>query len=208
MLLSPQILARVGPAATAGGGGGGSPTTWNPSDKSAGITLSAGNLTYTGNGAARSTNPLSAGKAYWEVLINQDSSEAGSSWNLGFADGVSAFSTIQSTGVINLVLLVNGNIANGSGASVGASIANGNTLCIAVDFGAKKAWFRKNGGNWNNSGTNDPATGVGGVSFGPSGPYYAVAASSNGATSYTANFGASTFSFTKPSGFTSWDGLV
>ena len=62
--------------------------------------------------------------------------------------------------------------------------------------------------DWNNSGTANPATGVGGISSGVAGPYYASASSSSASTSYTANFGASAFSFTMPSGFTSWNGLV
>jgi hypothetical protein len=38
-----------------------------------------------------------------------------------------------------------------------------NNLCIAADLDALLIWFRTNGGNWNNSGANDPATGVGGI---------------------------------------------
>jgi hypothetical protein len=182
-------------------------STWSPTDKSAGVTLSNNNLTYTGSGGARSSKSLTAGKAYWEVLLNQGSGEAGGAWNIGFSDVATTFAQMQSTGVILMVLLLNGNIANGGGATIGAAIANGDTVCIAADLTGKKAWFRKNGGNWNNSGANNPATDVGGVVFGAAGPYYACLASSQSSTSYTANFGASAFAFTKPSGFSAWNDL-
>jgi hypothetical protein len=194
----------------AGGGGvGGSPgatTTWNPADKDAGITLSGGDLTYTGSGGARSTNPLSTGKAYWEVLVNQASSE-GSVWNLGFIDGATSFATARGNGFIQCVFLPNGNASNGA-ATFSSGFSNGDILCIANDFGAKKMWWRKNGGDWNGSALNDPATAVGPNTYVASGPYYAVGLSSNASTSYTANFGATAFTHTMPSGFTSWNGLV
>lgn len=188
------------------GAAGAAPTTWNPSDKDGSITLSGGNLTFTGSGSGRATNPLSTGKAYWEVLIVQDSGEAGGAFNVGFTDGTTTFADMRSSGIINMVFLFNGNIGN-SAVSLGA-IVNSDVICIAVDLGAKKSWFRKNGGNWNASALNDPATAVGGITFGPSGPYYANAAGSAVGTQFTANFGASAFSFTTPSGFTSWNGLV
>jgi hypothetical protein len=182
-------------------------TTWNPSDKTAGIALSNNNLTYTGSGAARSSRGHSAGKAYWEVLVVQDSGESGASWNVGFSDGVATFSQIQTTGVILMAFVGSGNIANGAGATIGSAIANGDIICIAADLGAKLGWFRKNGGNWLNSPTNNPATGIGGITFTGSGPWFASAASSQVTTSYIANFGASAFSFAVPSGFTAWNSL-
>ncbi len=203
----PLLGCGRGSGTGTGGPSGGGVATWNPSDKDAGITLSGGNLTTTGSGGARTTASVSTGKAYWEILCNQISGENSVS-GPGYTDAATSFATSRSNGIINCVFLPNGNINNGSGATVGAGFANGDTLCVAVDFGAKKSWFRKNGGNWNNSGSNDPTTGVGGVSFGNTGPYFALVNGSDGSTSYTANFGASSFSFTMPSGFTSWNGLI
>jgi hypothetical protein len=36
---------------------------------------------------------------------------------------------------------------------------------LAVDIPNKLLWLRKNGGNWNNSGAANPATGAGGLSI-------------------------------------------
>lgn len=43
------------------------------------------------------------------------------------------------------------------------SWSSGDTLCIALDLDNLLIWFRVNGGNWNNSGTADPATSTGGL---------------------------------------------
>jgi hypothetical protein len=74
---------------------------------------------------------------------------------------------------------------------------------VAFDATAKLIWFRRNTGSWNGSGTADPATATGGVSFSAlTGPFYAVVTSGKVGTSNTANFGASTFAQPVPSGFT------
>jgi hypothetical protein len=41
----------------------------------------------------------------------------------------------------------------------------GSVVDVAVDLGGAVIWFRVSGGNWNNSGTANPATGTGGVSL-------------------------------------------
>src|SRR5678815_4374362 len=109
-------------------------TTFNPSDKSAGITLSGGNLiaTYGGSaGSVRTTDRQVSGKFYWEftlTTIGGTSSDGfgmisagfplGTSWvgNLSTlpALGFSAQSNIWVDGVstgIGLGTLANGNIA-------------------------------------------------------------------------------------------------
>jgi hypothetical protein len=48
------------------------------------------------------------------------------------------------------------------------SYAVGDVMDYAVDYPNRVFWYRKNGGNWNNSGTADPATNTGGIAF-PSG---------------------------------------
>jgi hypothetical protein len=83
--------------------------------------------------------------------------------------------------------------------------ANGTVGGIAVDLDNRKIWFRKApAGNWNNSGTADPATNAGGVTI-PAGtmvPFVTFGAAAAGFV-WTANFGASTFTGAVPSGFTS-----
>ena len=76
-------------------------------------------------------------------------------------------------------------------------------------------WFRLGAaGNWNTSGTANPATGVGGLDLAPTGfgtafdvyPFVYLNTSGN---AITANFGGTAFTGTVPSGFTSgWDDSV
>ena len=79
---------------------------------------------------------------------------------------------------------------------------------MAVDLGANLIWFRVTGGNWNNSGTANPATGTGGVNISAIAtnslfPYVQNQSLGLGGTSWAFNFGASGFTYSVPSGFTS-----
>ena len=96
----------------------------------------------------------------------------------------------------------------------GATVANLETLTtgdqvdVAIDLGAKLVWFRKNGGDWNNDAGTDPATGVGGISTSywtlPMAPAVGIAASGN---AMTLNFGATAYTYAKPTGFLDWPGV-
>jgi hypothetical protein len=76
------------------------------------------------------------------------------------------------------------------------------TIGIAVDFGAGKMWFKDltNNGQWNDSGTDDPGTTTGGISNTVTAALYPAVTSTNGAV-LTANFGATSFVGSVPSGF-------
>jgi hypothetical protein len=88
-------------------------------------------------------------------------------------------------------------------------------VCAALDLDNQLVWFRIGAaGNWNGSASNNPVTGVGGVSISRTGlgqgvdcyPWLFLVSS---ATSATANFGGSAFTGAVPSGFTSgWDDTV
>jgi hypothetical protein len=102
-----------------------------------------------------------------------------------------------------------GNIwANGSSAGVTLSVpTTGQIVCIAADLDNRKIWFRTTAsGNWNNSGTANPATNTGGITI-PAGTMvpFTVFGGSGGLANnvITANFGATAFSGAIPSGFTS-----
>lgn len=96
--------------------------------------------------------------------------------------------------------------------------AGGDTLCFAADIPSGLIWFRTNGGNWNNSGSANPATGIGGINFrtgddGASGTAFGIGpgplfvGGNNGGSSgntATINLGTSAFAQAVPSGFTSW----
>jgi hypothetical protein len=91
-------------------------------------------------------------------------------------------------------------------ATLGAYNTGTHTIDVAVDLDAKLIWFRRNNGNWNNSGTANPATGVGGISFDLGTgqllhPAFDIVFSS-GVTG--SNFGATSYARGVPSGFGNW----
>ena len=222
IVLARPSLAQVGQIATwppkgfISGGGGGT-TTFDPSTIDAGITLSGGNLitSTTANGYqhTRSIANHSTGKYYWEINIaptynglGQCAIGIGDSANLHYQTvGGSTYPGIDAH---TAALFDNGTtlyINNAATACLAAHFFAGDYVGIALDAGAQLIWIRDHAGgvasNWNNSGTANPATGVGGISIAAiTGPYYAYAWMGN-TSSFTANFGGSAFAMTAPSGF-------
>lgn len=187
-------------------------TTWNPSDKSANITLSGtNNLTATSTttaiGGVRAIDRQITGKYYWEITCTTWGSNEG----IGFA---TAAASLVIGGPGNWVLATTGhwwieNVDNGAGTSIG-TITSGSVVCFALDVTNGLFWARLGAaGNWNGSATNNPATGVGGLSsthFGASSGFAVYPIMWIGTVSGhtgTANFGDSAFTGTVPSGFTS-----
>jgi hypothetical protein len=184
-------------------------TTWNPSDKSANVSLSNGDLTAQGtngsDGGVRSTTSHASGKYYFEVTWS--SATGGVDAGCGIATSAAVLASMGSTGLGVAVMYQSGTIyVNGS--NTGIAIATPTLpVCIAVDLANSRIWFRVGGGNWNNSGSADPATNVGGINIAalfPSNAAYAAVTTQNSTNTYTANFGASAFSQPIPSGFTAW----
>jgi hypothetical protein len=186
-------------------------TTWNPSDKSAQVTLSGGNLVATSSAGSivgvRAVDKQSLGKFYWECTqtsVANTSSGVGFfsptfNLNLTFISGVPGACGVQHSGQI---------YNNGVFASINfGTITNGTVICLAIDCTARLIWFRLGAaGNWNNSGTADPATGIGGISnlnLGDGIPVFPAVSFGNSPDQYTANFGGTAFTGTVPSGFTS-----
>lgn len=197
---------------------GGPAVTWNPADKAAGITLSNGDLTahmasdtdYVPCGV-RATVALS-GKKYFRFVLDDLSAPADPNLGVGVASSGASLSATYPTTFSG--------VANSAGATVISALASllinnvyfidaiiavivGDIADCAVDIPNLKIWFRKNGtGNWNNSGTDDPATNTGGATL-SSATYYPFMAGQNG-VGVTARF-ADDGSGTAPSGF-SWVG--
>jgi hypothetical protein len=189
-------------------------TTWNPADKTAGITLSGtNNLTVTasntGNQNVRAIDRNLTGKFYWEHTFTTIVGTCG----VGLLPASASLSGVFFAGGANTCVT----LQNVSGAfyigtaqqfQLGA-LANGNVACFALDLGAQLIWVRVGAaGNWNNNSANNPATGVGGLSIAPVFPsivpvYPWTGVSTGSGTVITANFGDSAFSGTVPSGFTS-----
>jgi hypothetical protein len=184
-------------------------TTWNPSDKNAGITLSGGNLiaTYTGGlSSVRAAASKTSGKYYWEITVTTSGSNAAyglvtGNFPLGqhFAGGGSSIGCVgvNSTGAIT----VNN---SSSGQPNIPAIVNGDILCFAIDLTAGRFWVRRGAaGVWNGSVPGDPAAGTVGIAmpFGSTLAAYPAWYAQNTST-ITANFGDSAFAGTVPSGFT------
>jgi len=188
--------------------------TLNPLDKAANITLSNGNLTATDIATSawisvRSQTSHTTGKWYWEWTLGSKGTGEGicgfGNSSSPLSGGPNAFFGCDANGI---GLVSNGQVwKNFTPTSILATISNGDICGLAMDIGAQLFWCRNGAGNWNGSGAANPATGSGGISL-PSGLasgaiFAGISVLNNGDFS-TANFGASAFNQTPPSGFSAW----
>lgn len=179
-------------------------TSWNPFDL-ANLTLSNSNLTVTStssDGGVRSSSFYYFGKYYFEGTITA----LASNFNYGVATTAQALSSancLHSALVQNSGGIVSNNVSVGS---IGISLSVGMVICVAIDMVNQMIWIRGNNGNWNNSGTANPATNTGGISLSSVGfggnAAYAFASFNGVGNALTANFGATAFAYAVPSGFT------
>lgn len=187
-------------------------TTWNPSDKDSGITLVNNNLgaektTWSdwGYDTARATKSFSSGKWYWEV---KHGAQYGS---VGIAD-----SSVTLNGEIGASAGGYSYCCNGNKYNNAVETAYGDTWCetvpanspvvsIALDLDNGKIWFALDG-TWQESG--DPANGTNEAFSGFSGTFYPAVSKGYGEGIFLANFGASSFAETIPSGFSRIDDLL
>lgn len=189
--------------------------TLNPLDKSPLITLSNGDLTATktsgGTGwvSVRSTTSRGSGKRYYEWT--PDEFGGGISFiGAGFANATASLASYFGASNDSIALITDGSIFKGGG--VAATItppAEGQVVCFAIDLDADLFWCRVGSGIWNANAANNPATGVGGIALPSgltSGDVFAGLSLQTQATADagTANFGATAFNQTPPSGFLAW----
>lgn len=191
---------------------------WDPLTCSTIVTLSGGNLTAadnaTSNGGCYSNSTATTGKFYYEALVNANDQVLYSVIGVALrdVDTEHMYAAAHGIGVAGGGEI----ILNGANNTALGATTVGQTVCLAIDLGAKLFWARINGGNWNASSTANPATGVGGIDissvFNGTVASPMMSASSSGAgvgsTSFTANFGATAYSFTAPAGFSNWAGSV
>jgi hypothetical protein len=184
---------------------------WNANDKSASITLSNSDKTATTTATStgvRSTTVHpngTAGKYYAEFLLSTRTSNPKigiKSKQSGVSSLAESFTCVAFSGdIIDETTTVG---TTGSG-SVSADV-----ICLAWDSGAKKIWFRENNGLWNNNAAANPATGTNGLSF--SGSHsnvdycLAFVAGNSGGDVIALRTEVADFTYTGPSGFTSWMG--
>jgi hypothetical protein len=138
------------------------PATTFDAGRSINGSLSGGNLTWTSSasGSVFSSRTIT-GLTYAEFTIPTltgvpSVGVVGQNWD-GTQMGVNATSVgYLSSGAVKF---------NGATLATLAAFVAGNRVGVAVDPFNRLIWFRVNGGNWNGSALNDPATGVGGLSF-------------------------------------------
>lgn len=91
-----------------------------------------------------------------------------------------------------------------------SAFAAGDTVCLAYHPGLQLIWFRVNNGSWNNDGTANPATAVGGISTATWRAERAFPAVgwSVGGTTFRARFADADWLYANPSGFESIEETV
>jgi hypothetical protein len=185
---------------------------WNTADKTANVTLSGGSLTATLTSAAYGgvrADTSASGKIYFEIAVNTVPSV---NIGIGWANATASLSTYtgQDNNSWNWFFYTGtGNvwINNGPILGTGEAAVQTEVLGIAFDTTAKLGWVRVKNSRWNGSATADPATGTGGFSVSGlnAGPYFPCFNSNVNGASITANFGASSFTYAIPSGFSGLD---
>jgi hypothetical protein len=187
-------------------------STWNPSDKTSGVTLSNGNLTAAavlggGEEGVRGTLSHSSGKYYFEVTDTLDT--FGHSY-IGVANSSSNLSSVpfgygDSNGAgyyaANGVLYAN----TGSTSIAGSFYTTGNVISIAVDVTNHLIYWAKNG-TWQNSA--NPGLGTGGADYITTSPVFPAYSLSALSSTVTLNTGATAFAYSIPSGFSAWGGAA
>ena len=188
-------------------------TTFNPSDITAHITLSGGNLIATQNAvstteAVRAVDGKTTGKYYIEFTIG--GTWAGGNSGVGIASISATLAGLLPSAALGSIYFKGGTVYVNT-VSQGALTAQAaaNVVGVAVDLDANLIWFRIGAGNWNGNAAYSPATGIGGYSTASVTTnglltFPAVTLGSNGDT-VTANFGATAYANTAPTGFGTWD---
>lgn len=182
------------------------------------VTLSNGNLTATAsnansNAGTRSTFLRNSGKYYFEVTAG---SLRGNADSIGIVTSAGSFTDMESgpsnCAVTRYFLNPNAGEIYSNNADSGKKIGlfSSQTVGVAVDLDNDKIWFRlAPSGDWNGDNTANPATNTGGVSISSYSATTVAPAVCFGGTgtntgnTFTANFGASSFVGTVPSGFIS-----
>ncbi len=182
-------------------------TTWNPSDKGASITLSGGNLSAAGNtswNTVRATTSKAEGKWYWESKVTAVDDQV-----VGFADGTAGtLSTFcGSLGVSCGLVRTGATVVSGmTNVNAGGAFTTNDYVNLAIDFDAGKIWIGKNGTYF---ASGNPAAGTNPwVTFTPNTTLFPAWSGNTAAATETANFGATAFNNTKPTGFSSWNNYI
>jgi hypothetical protein len=167
--------------------------TWSTTDKSSAITISNANLTATATSTTknlgRANKSESSGKWYWEITVNN----ANAALSVGFTTSASATNIILGSDAYGWGWNGAAILHNNANVLTVPSYATGDVLGIALDLGAGSVTFYKNGSS---VGT---VSSISGTLF----PAWSRSGTSSSTGQVTANFGASAFTYSVPSGFNS-----
>lgn len=169
--------------------------TWSSTDKGAAITVGSTTnganfrVTSDGVGAVRATTGKTSGKWYWEVIV----SGVGSGITIGVASSLANINTYTGADSQGWGYYNNGGILHSSGTSGSQDPYFFNLIGVALDMDNKTVQFYKEG-----VATGALVTGL------ESTMYASIGAGSAGINTDT-NFGATTFTFTPPAGFTAYN---
>jgi hypothetical protein len=179
--------------------------TWNPTDKSAYITLSSGNLTAINNYGAlwagvRANISKASGKYYYEVLVVNPSSPY---IMIGIANSTASLTTYLGSDTNSWVYysLSGTKVSNGGFDTFGAAYTAGDVIGVAVDITGGNIWWSLNG-VYQASG--NPATGANPAYTGLTGTLFPAACCYDLNAGFTVRFLSSSFSYAAPSGFSPW----
>lgn len=159
-------------------------TTWNPSDKDAGTTLSNGNLTAAGTADAKSMvraiASASSGKKFWKIHVDAFNGVAQA--QIGVADASASLVGAVGDSAHGVGIQQDGTVRINGGTSNGGNVwTTGDDVYIAIDISLNLFWFKVNSGNWNDNslGPTDPSAGTGGfdISARTAGALYAAVSS-------------------------------
>jgi hypothetical protein len=191
-------------------------STWNPSDKDAGITLSAGNVNAAGTNAdsnvraVRCISGLASGKYYFE--LGHGSPVGHERMGLGLL--TSALGQHVGQDAHSVGWDSNGGVyINGVSVAAAVNTFGWNVIDCAVDIDNKLIWFRVENLVWiGSAGGADPATGLHGIDISSLGngalhPMWSVQ-SVSGTTGLVALQRSGNNTYAPPTGFSLWPASV
>jgi hypothetical protein len=187
------------------------PLTWSTTDKESAIVVSNGNLTATNastdhNAVIRAIKSLSRGKWHWESTVGAAALDGNGS-PAGIALSSAVLSTYLGDQDDSLGWYPDGSVyINEIVVSTVGTYVAGNRLVIEYDADAKLIWLAVGAGNWNNSGTANPATGTEGISTAAiiGDPVFPAAGLYKSTDSVTLHSDAATFTRAVSSGFAAY----
>lgn len=189
------------------------PTTFDPANKSANITLSGGNLVATSTSTPVNGNSVctirsqTSGAYYFETAATTLTGVAGN-FGVGLANATFpiAADTFFLGGDANSIGYYDSGFVTLNALTVAtiATFVQGSVIGVAYNKGVNRIWFRVGAGGWNNNilANQNPATNTGGIDISAIvGAVFPAICLSVNADVATANFGATAFANAAPAGY-------